>query len=455
MNILVRKAIRDLWRSKLRTTAIIAAIALSVGLGIGLVNATKDAFESFDRRLEVTNYEDIDIHFDMTRAPLDEIREVEGVDEVVGRIYIKTQTSVAGEKFKTHWLASPYYDEKPHSRINGYQLTEGEYVSSPDARECMVGNLFSEENSVDVGDELELIYNNITLDLEVSGIAASPEYIYVVGEEGWPEPSLLIPLFTTYELARDVLDLDEGAYNEVLITVEEGYDSEEVKERVEEVLTGSGVRITRSILGTEEIDYQFSRTDARAMGQMGWIFGVIILGVTAVVIYNSLTRLIASQRTYIGVMEAVGGRISDILIHYTLFGFVMGLVGAAIGIPLGIGMSVGIMYAYAQVIGLVSPVYTIFWIYPLIFAGIGTVISTLGAILGALKVVSIGPREALHSQYQSQDYSKKPLVERLFDRVAYRRPILYRIPLRSLGRHRVRTLEIGRAPCRERVCHRV
>ena len=440
MKILVRKAIRDLWRSKLRTIAIISAIALSVGLGIGLVNATQDALESFDKRLEITNYEDIDIHFDMTNLSLDEVRSVEGVEEVMGRIFIKTQTSVGGEKFKTHWVASPYYEEKPYSKINGYQLTEGYYVSSADSSECLIGNLFSEQNDVGTGDNVTLLYNNVSVDLEVSGVAASPEYLYVVSEEGWPEPSLLLPLFTTYELASEILDLDDGVYNEILITVKDGYDAEKVKENVEGFLTESGVRISKSLLGTEELDYQFSRTDAKAMGQMGWVFGVIILVVTAVVIYNSMTRLISSQRTYIGVMEAVGGRISDILLHYTLFGFAMGVVGSIVGIPLGIGMSAGIMYAYAQVIGLISPAYTIFWIYPLIFAVIGILISTLGALFGALKVVRIGPREALHSQYQAQDYSKKPIVERLFDKIAYRRPILYRIPVRNLGRHRIRTL---------------
>ena len=48
MIILVKKAFRDLYRSKLRSLSIILAIALSVGLGIGMVNATKDAFASFD-----------------------------------------------------------------------------------------------------------------------------------------------------------------------------------------------------------------------------------------------------------------------------------------------------------------------------------------------------------------------------------------------------------------------
>ena len=85
MIILLKKAIRDLLRSKMRTLSIIMAIALSVSLGIGLVNATRDALGSFDKRLDDTNYEDIDIQFDMSEVHLEEIGAIDGVDQVSGR----------------------------------------------------------------------------------------------------------------------------------------------------------------------------------------------------------------------------------------------------------------------------------------------------------------------------------------------------------------------------------
>ena len=323
MIILVRKAVRDLLRHKLRTISIIAAIALSVGLGIGLVNATKDAFDSFDRRLEVTNYEDIDIRFDMTGIDIDEIEAIDGVEAAMERLFLQTQVEFGNERYKTHWISAPYYPEKPYSRINGYQMVDGGYFDEAYNREALVGHLFADANGIDIGDSIKVFYNDLIFDLEVSGIAASPEYIYVVSDEGWPEPSLLLPLFTSIETTRAILRVDEGTCNELLIRVQDGYDAEEVKAGIENYLTGKGVRITSSMLGTEENDYLFSRTDADAMGQMGWIFGTIILVVTAVVIYNSMTRLIASQRSYIGVMGALGGKMWKIIAHYSLFGFFM------------------------------------------------------------------------------------------------------------------------------------
>ncbi len=247
MIILLKKAVRDLMRNKLRTISMILAISLSVGLGIGLVNATRNAFDSFDKRLEVTNYEDIDIHFNMTSLDISEIENIDGVKQASGRTFIETQVGIGDERFKTHWISSHYYPEKPYSLINGYQLTDGNYISGPKKMEALIGNIFADSNNIGAGDDLKVIYANKTFNLTVSGSVASPEYIYVVSDEGWPEPSLLLPLFTTYEVTADLLDLDNDTYNELLITVEDGYDPNNVKEALETYLTDKGIRITTSL----------------------------------------------------------------------------------------------------------------------------------------------------------------------------------------------------------------
>jgi putative ABC transport system permease protein len=152
-----------------------------------------------------------------------------------------------------------------------------------------------------------------------------------------------------------------------------------------------------------------------------------------------MTRLIASQRAYIGVMGALGGRMRSIIAHYSLFGFFMGVLGALLGVPLGIGISRLTVTEYSKIIGLVDPVLEIYWRYVIAFVVIGVVIATGGALLGSLNAVRVGPREALTSQYNTLDFSKKPVLERLFDVIAYKRPILPRVPMRNLSRHKLRT----------------
>lgn len=440
MRILVKKAFRDLWSAKLRTISIIVTILLSVGLGIGLMNATHDAISSFDRRSESTNYEDMGLQFDPAALNLTQLGTVSGVKDVMGRMFILTQAQFGDTEYKSHWVCSPYYDHKPYSLINGYQMAEGRYMSSPTAQECLVGNLFAKANGVEVGDSVSVFYNGTPFSLSVVGIVASPEYVYVVDDAGWPQPSLLMPVFTTYELASALLNLTPNTYNELLVRTEAGASNDKVLEQMELALTMHGVRITRSMLGSEEADYEFSRTDASSMGKMGILFGIIILIVAAVIIYNSMARLIAAQRAYIGVMGALGGSKWKVLMHYGLFGLLMGTAGSLLGIPTGFGISALTIYAYARFIGIVDPVYSLQLTYVLLFCALGIGISTLAALFGALRAISIGPREALTTQYQTQDFSKKPLVELAFDKVAYKRPILPRIAIRNLARHRFRTL---------------
>jgi len=440
MRLLLVKAMRDLWHAKLRTIFILSAVILSVGLGIGLVNATKDVNESFDRRYETTNYEDIDILFETGAPDISAVRSIPGVAEAQGRLFLDTQAEYEGEKYEAHWLSAPYHTEKPYAAINGYHLFSGSYIASPEARECLVGNLFADEHGIEPGDNILLRYGNVSVRLNVSGIVGSPEYLYVVGDAGWPQPGKLLPVFTTYEFAVDFLNLTHGTYNELLIRTSDRGDREEVKKAAEGLLTAEGLRIERSLLGTEELDYQFARADADGMEKTGWAFGFIVLAVTAVVIYNTMNRLIATQRSYIGVMGALGGRRSRILLHYCLFGLLLGLVGSALGILFGIGVWALIVYAYTGLIGLSEPVYTVFWIYPVIFTTLGILLTTAGAFLGSLRTLSIGPREALTSQYHTAVFSRKPFLEKVFDVFGARKRIFLKIPLRNLTRHRVRTL---------------
>jgi len=207
MIILMKKALRDLLRHKLRTSAIITAIILSVGLGMGMVNATRDAYETFDNRFDDTNYEDIDIHFDMTALNLTEIEGLDGVETAVGRLYIPTQIEFGNKKYEAHWISAPYHDNEPYSQINGYQIFKGKYISSSEAGECMVGNLFADANGISPGDDVTVFHANMTFSMDVTATVGSPEYLYVVTDAGWPQPTLLIAIFTTYEMARDKLHL--------------------------------------------------------------------------------------------------------------------------------------------------------------------------------------------------------------------------------------------------------
>lgn len=438
LRLLVRKTLRDMLRSKLRSISIVLAIMLSVALGIGLVNATYGAVRSFDERLDATNYMDLSINFDRSAIDVSEIDNLPSVEQSLPRNFIMTRAAYSGSTYKAHIISSAFDPEPPYASVNGIQLVKGKYFSTPDARECIIGNQFARERGVGLGDRISFFSDSDPVDLIIVGIAASPEYLYVIDEAGWPQPSLLVPVFVSDQVAWDSFGLENGTYNQIVIDFEKDMD-EEVTGAILEMLIAEGITVRSAVPGSESPDYAFSRTDAEAMGQTGWAFGIIIMIVTGVVIYNSLTRLIHSQRTYIGVMMAMGGKKGYIVSHYTLFGSFLGLAGALPGILFGYLLSYVTVLAYADVIGLVDPVTDLNPTYPLIFAILGVAISTAAAALGAFRILRIGPREALYSSYRTVDFNKKPFMERFLQPFIGNR-VLPRMIVRDISRHRVRTL---------------
>ena len=438
LRLLVRKTLRDILRSKLRSVSIVLAIMLSVSLGIGLVNATYGAIRSFDSRLEATNYMDLSIIFDRSVIDVSEIEEMPSVERALPRNFILTRATYSGADYKAHIISSAFDPDPPYADINGLQLVKGRYLSSPDAMECIIGNQFARERGVGLGDRISILSDPDPVELSVVGIAASPEYLYVIDEAGWPQPSLLVPVFVSDQVAWDAFGLENDTYEQLLIDLDEDAD-EEATRTILRILIGQGISVRSVTPGPQSPDYAFSRTDAEAMGQTGWAFGLIIMMVTAVVIYNSLTRLIHSQRTYIGVMMAMGGKKGYIVSHYTLFGSFLGLAGALPGILFGYLLSYVTVLAYADVIGLVDPVTDLNPTYPLIFAILGVAISTAAAALGAFRILRIGPREALYSSYRTVDFNKKPFMERFLQPFIGNR-VLPRMIVRDISRHRVRTL---------------
>ena len=160
MLILVRKAFQDLWHTKLRTFAIIFTIVLSICLGVGFVNATRD---------------------------ISRLKKLPGGQNTIGRLMLPTQVDVDGERFETYWISLPYYPNKPYSEINKHHIIKGCFISSSGTAEALVGNLFTKEHAVELGGAITVCCANRSMVVTVVGVVGSLKYLYVVWEAGYRE----------------------------------------------------------------------------------------------------------------------------------------------------------------------------------------------------------------------------------------------------------------------------
>jgi len=444
MGILQKKIFRDIAHSKFRASIIIVTVLISSALIIGLNNAAINAGESFKKTFDELNVYDINITTEFTSMSMvRELRDsIVNVEEIEARIFLKA--SLLGVEpnrdFKADWISIPG-GRRP--RVNDIDLEiqgQGNYFSGPHAAECLVNSQFAKARSIDIDDILTLKYGTFKKQFAVNGITISPEYFYVVDEEtGILEFANLGVIFTPLEFTQSLLG-QPGMVNQFSVIVNNDDLIDDTVNSIQDFMTQKGVILLKIVKRSESVETNAYETDVGAADEMAYAFGSVIMIVAMVTIYNSVTKLIATQRNYIGVMTALGGRRRKIILHYFNFSLFLSLVGIVGGIIVGFLISFATMN-YISVILEVPYIEQTIHFDPIV-KGIAY---TLGIALTtglwvAYQATKITPREAMTSSFITEDFARKPFIERLFDLLQRRKRILPRIPLRNLFRRKRRSV---------------
>jgi len=100
--------------------------------------------------------------------------------------------------------------------------------------------------------------------------------------------------------------------------------------------------------------------------KMTCVFPVIFMLVSALVVLSTISPLILRERTNIGTLKSIGIKNSAILLHYSLFGAVLCLIGGVIGVIIGpliipnvLLVKYNLIYSIPHFVGIVySPVWS-------------------------------------------------------------------------------------------------
>lgn len=334
VSVLNRMLLRDLWH--LRGQVI--AAALVVACGIGALVATRGTYESL-LLAQADYYQShrlADVFARLKRAPealADDIRRIPGVAQVRTRVVADVSLDVPG-------LAEPAIGrlvsipERRTPMLNDLQLVRGQYVTPGATDQVLVSEAFAKANHLDVGDKLGAVLHGRWKQLTIAGIALSPEYVYEVG------PGMLLPdnrRFGVMWMGRETLapafDMD-GAFNDVALSLAPGASERDVIATLDAFLRRYGG--LSAYPRDEQLSHRFLTDELAELGIMTTFIPSLFLGVAAFLLYVVLTRLVATQRTEIGLLKAFGRSSARIGVHYLFMAIVTVALGVVLGVPLGI-----------------------------------------------------------------------------------------------------------------------
>lgn len=328
-----RKLLRDLKRLRMQAIAVSAVLACGVAL---FVMAT-GMYDSLERARD-TYYDSArmaDIAASVVRAPdpvANELAALPGVNALEARVTGVGLIDLEGKSdpVSARLLSLPP-DRRP--RVNDVLLRAGRWPDPTRDNEVVINEAFAEANLLAPGVELRTLIYGRQRTLSVVGIASSPEFVFAVAPGAMlPEPARFGVVWMGREALGRAFDVD-GAFNDVVLRLAPGADERDVIFAIDELLERHG---GRGAYGRDRmLSAQFLADELTSLRTMASILPPIFMLVAVFLLNVSLSRLVATERSNIGLFKSFGYGNFAIAFHYAKFAIAFALFGAAIGLVLG------------------------------------------------------------------------------------------------------------------------
>lgn len=341
-----RKLVRDLWRIRSQ----VAAIALVVAAGVSMFVLMLSAYASLDLT-QATYYERYrfgHVFASLVRAPsrlAQEIAAIPGVRAAEARIVVDVTLDLPNrvEPATARLIGWPE-DRRP--RVNDVFLATGRWPEPGRPDEVLASETFALANGLGPGDTLAALINGRRRELQIVGLALSPEYIYTIRPGELVADDARFGVLWMNQQALGAAFQAEGAFNDVSLLLEPGASEAAVIERLDLLLEDYGG--LGAIPRAQQLSHFFLQGELDQLDGMGRIVPIIFLSVAAFLINVVLTRLVAVEREQIAALKALGYTSREVGLHYLKWGLLVSVAGALLGIAVGAWMGFGMTRLYAD-----------------------------------------------------------------------------------------------------------
>ena len=433
MQAIDKKLLRDFRRLWVQALAIALVLACGVAIllaSIGMFTALKDTRKAYYERNRFAH-----VFAQMTRAPeslITEVSRIDGVMSVETRITGGALLDISGRtKPATGHILS--YPETGAPVLNVPLLISGRYPDPLNPDEVVVNAPFAEANGFRPGDTFSATLEGQKRPLIIVGTALSPEFIYTIG------PGALMPDNETFGIiwmsdraAAAAFDMT-GAFNDLSVTVAEGVATEAVIDAIDDLLEPYG--------GFGAYDRETQQSNAFLDAELNQLSGMaailppIFFAISGFLVSMVMSRIIALERSEIGLLKAVGYSNTEVSLHYLMLAGLIAVAGVLLGWGAGTLLARSLAWQYAQFFDFPYVIFRVsYWVYAL--AGLAGLLTTsLGASQSALRAARLAP--AIAMQPPAPPRFKRSLADQAMARLRLSQPTimilrsLLRWPLRS------------------------
>ncbi|MGE3405644.1 MAG: ABC transporter permease [Pirellulales bacterium] len=437
LHALDRKLLRDLRGHRGLLFAIVSIMTIGVAAYVELSSIHRNLSNA--KRVYYAQCRMADFSLELKKVPVSQLGVLSRFPEILEirpriRFFALVDLDRVPEVLNGQVLSLP---DRRQDIINDIVLQRGSYFTNTRDNEVIVNEAFAKRHALRPGQYIHLLLNNRRQELFIVGTCISSEFVYLVGPGSIaPDPEHFGVFYLKQTYAEDVFDF-AGAANEVLgrIDPELREHPDDLLRRAENVLAAYGVMSSTS--QKNQPSNRFVSEEIKGLSTFATVLPAIFLAVSALVLNVLMIRFTEQQRTVIGTLKAIGYSSRQVFSHYLKFALAIGGVAGLTGCGLGYFLAYLVTKMYGQFYEF-PDLHNRFYADKMLQGlGISLGCAAVGAWQGARQVLHLNPASAMRAK--PPESGKAVLLEHiawLWRQLGFG----WRMVLRNLSRHRLRTL---------------
>lgn len=401
---------RMIFRSKGQFIAVLTIIIIGIATYTAMSMTAINMDHTVNSYYQENNFADLFLQTSPVPAQeVERLKDIQGVEGADGRIVMDVPfiTEDTNRRVNVRLITVNEEDDQ----INQNTIIKGKNLSG-NSREVILIEQFANARGIDIGQTIKIQARGVQYTFEVVGIAANPEYIYLMenNQSIMPDEENFGVCYISEKLGQQIAGLP-GSYNEVLITYDNSIDRGEEKliDDVEDALNQYGIKSE-----TKRED-QFSNSiihqELTQLNTMANSLPVIFLLVAGLILMMILSRMVKKDRIKIGVLKAMGYSNYQVLLHYVKYAIMVGVLGGLTGSILGMAFAGGMTRLYLEYFHIPLLRINFYYSYLGLAILLSVIFCTLSGMIGAKGVMKITPADAMRSEPPKS--GKRILLEKI------------------------------------------
>lgn len=383
--------------------AIFISAVFIVALAVLFFVAVKTVYRDF--KLSAANYfennllDDLVLFGIFSEDDINTIKDINGIERAEGKhrfqgkiekIKIENETTTEdNEKNKESIDTIIYGTDDKYVRINKPYVYKGKYIL--ETNEIAINKNFADARSLEIGDEIELNFNNKTETFIISSLVSYPNYVFLFKDGA-----------STVSKPEDfaVVEINEEhfkyiPYNSIYIKYKENVNRVNIENFIRIKLKQKIFYFTDREQSVNYVNYEQTLLQ---IDSFSYICPSILLLMAILLLYIIQRRNVAVERKQIGIMKAIGLTDASIMYMYikysflvSFFGILLAFISAKIILP-------SIFEQLTKIFDMPNFTYNTYFDLWIIAGAIILFVCILSNLLAAISILKLNPAQSMRGE---------------------------------------------------------